>query len=98
MDVDLASSSRDVMTILDRLPRQSCVFSHECGENNFQQGAVVSQGGPDDVIQPIVEAFSQSGRNITGKYLFGNTGAFWESGAALSILSTDAVLRLIRVT
>ena len=37
MDVDLQASSRDVMSIFDQLPPQSCVFSHECWPRHFSR-------------------------------------------------------------
>jgi hypothetical protein len=38
MDVDLQSSSRDVMEMLPRLPITSCVFTHECPPDAFENG------------------------------------------------------------
>jgi hypothetical protein len=46
----------------------------------------------------IVQAFSRSGRCITGRFLLGNTGAFRESDTGRPILPTHAVLRLIRMS
>jgi hypothetical protein len=97
MDVDLASSSHDVMSILERLPSRSCVFSHECTPSNFNHGLISPRGGADDVIPPIVEAFQQAGRNITGRHLFGHTGVFWDKDISWPVLPTDAVLRLIQL-
>jgi O-methyltransferase len=97
MDVDLASSSQDEMTILGRLPRKSCVFSHECSSFNFSDGSISPNGGSDDVVLAIVEAFKNDNRAITGRYLAGKTGAFWDKNASWPVLPTEAVLRLIRI-
>jgi len=97
MDVDLASSSRDVMGVLERLPRKSCLFSHECTERHFHGGAIQQGSGADEVVPPIVEAFRRAGRNITGRYLCGYTGAFWDKDVSWPVLPTSAVLRLIHM-
>ena len=98
MDVDLATSSRDVMTILERVPVRSCVFSHECRKEDFAGGAIVPrQPDPNYVISPIVQAFERTGRAITGRYLAGNTGAFWARNVAWPVLPADLVLKLCRM-
>jgi len=95
MDVDLESSSRDVMTIFDRLPGASCVFSHECLPDHFVGETVRSLGGADDVVGPIVEAFVRAGRTPTGRFLTHHTGVLWDRDAGIPVLSTERVLRLI---
>jgi hypothetical protein len=97
MDVDLESSARDVMTILPRLPRESCIFSHECSETNFVDGVIHAHAGPNDVVQPILDAFDHEGLSVTGRYLFGNTGAFWDSKTSYPVLPTELVLRLVHI-
>ncbi len=101
MDVDLATSSRDVMCVLDRLPMRGCVFSHECLRDNFAGGAIQPRphhhSGADDVIPPILDAFRRTGRSITGRFLFGNTGAFWDKNVSFPVLPTDAVIRLLHL-
>jgi len=97
MDVDLACSSSDVMSILERLPSRSCVFSHECTPSNFNRGLINAHGGADDVIPPILDAFQRTGRNITGRHLFAYTGAFWDKDLSWPVLPTSAVLRLIQM-
>jgi O-methyltransferase len=97
MDVDLESSARDVMTILLRLPRKSCVFSHECSPTNFVDGTIQTRTRPEDVVQPIIEAFKRENREVTGQFLFGNTGAFWDRRMSYPVLPTELVLRLVQI-
>lgn len=96
MDVDLYSSSRDVMTILPALPRTSCVFSHESEPTDFN-GDVVRVVAPDSPLVPIVEAFQSLERPIRGRYLFGQTGAIWEHGVAIPVLPWEQLRRLLEV-
>jgi hypothetical protein len=94
MDVDLASSSRDVMQILRLLPPASCVFSHECVEENFGPEGVRCRSGADDVVEPIVEAFRREGRIPAGRFMAGNTGAFWDCDHGYPVLPMEALLRV----
>jgi O-methyltransferase len=96
MDVDLNSSSSDVMQMLPRLPIQSCVFSHEVLPRHFFNEMVVPGNGPEDVIAPICAAFSKEGRKVTGRFLSGFVGAFWDADHGYPVLPTDLVLRLSR--
>jgi O-methyltransferase len=75
MDVDLASSARDVMTIADKIVPQGAVFSHECEPTNFSGNVITAH--PDSVVPSIVERFADLGDPVTGQFLYGNTGAFW---------------------
>lgn len=94
MDVDLATSATDAMQILGLLPLDSCVFSHECGVENFGPDGVRHLSGADDVVGPIVAAFRREGRTPTGRFLHGNTGAFWDRDRGVPVLPVDALLRL----
>lgn len=94
MDVDLESSSRDVMSILGKLPIGSCLFSHECNPEYFKEGRVEAPRGTDSVIGPIVDAFTEQGRHITGRFLFGNTGAFWDLRYGTPVLPVRELLRI----
>ena len=47
---------------------------------------------PDAVIVPIVQAFASHGRRAVGRFVGGNTGAFWDSRQGLPVLSADAAL------
>lgn len=94
LDVDLESSSRDVMGILPRLHPKGCVFSHECFPEHFDKnGQVTTQRGPDLVLAPIQEAFTADNRRPTGRYLVGHTGAIWDDTRSIPPPAT-AMLRL----
>jgi len=94
MDVDLYSSSQDVMTILPALPRMSCVFSHESEPTDFS-GDLVRVVAPDSPLVPIVEAFEGRERPIRGRFLYGQTGAIWEHGVAIPVLPWEQLRRLL---
>jgi hypothetical protein len=89
---DFGSSTSDVMTLLERLPARSCVFSRGCSEEQFATAAIYP-----DAVSAIIDAFQRTGRNITGRYLFSGTGAFWDKNVSWPVLPTDAVLRLVRL-
>jgi hypothetical protein len=97
MDVDLESSSRDVMTVLPALRREGCVFSHEASPSDFLNGHLIAARGPDSPLVPVADAFALLGRPIRGRYLVGNTAAFWEDGAAVPVLPYQQLLRLIEL-
>jgi len=94
MDVDLESSSRDVMTVLGRLPVESCLFSHECRPEHFLRTGIQAIRGTDSVMGPIVDGFRENGREITGRFLFGNTGAFWDRRYGIPVMPVDELLRI----
>lgn len=94
MDVDLALSSRDVMTILGLLPPESCVFSDECTPENFSDGDVKAVAHPNDVIQPLLDAFEREGRQPRGRLICGYMGAFWDKRKGFPILPAAALERL----
>jgi hypothetical protein len=94
MDVDLESSSRDVMTILGRLPAESCLFSHECSPEYFRPTGIQEIRGTDSVMGPIIDAFRENGRELTGRFLFGNTGAFWDRRYGIPVMPVDELLRI----
>jgi O-methyltransferase len=94
MDVDLQSSSSDVMTVFPRLSSHSCVFSHECFPENFVDGRVVANPGPHAVIVPILSAFSKAGRQVTGCFISGYTGAFWDPRIGIPALAISPLMRL----
>jgi O-methyltransferase len=94
MDVDLESSSRDVMTILGRLPVESCLFSHECCPEYFLPTGIAPVRGPDSVIGPILDAFRANKRDITGTFISGNTGAFWDRKLGIPVMPVSALIRI----
>lgn len=86
MDVDLQSSARDVMSALSALNVRGSMFSHECSARDFNNGNVV--GGrvhPDDVVSPIRQAFEHEGVELNGRYLIGDTGAFWRKETGIPV-------------
>jgi O-methyltransferase len=97
MDVDLESSSRDVMKILPELPRESCVFSHEAAANFFSNGSLVVPRGPDEPLRPVGDAFAKLGRPMRGRYLIGSTAAFWDQGAGIPVLPHDQLMRILEL-
>ena len=93
-DVDLESSSQDVMRILPRLHPKGCVFSHECSPEQFDQsGSITTQRSPDLVLTPIKEAFLADNRRPMGRYLVGHTGVIWDDARSIPPPVT-AMLRL----
>ncbi len=94
MDVDLESSSRDVMTILPRLDPRGVVFSHEAPAELFVDGRVTAVAAPEAVVPPIVNAFAADNRPLAGRHMHGNTGAFWDAERGIPPLSTPALFAL----
>ena len=94
MDVDLASSARDVMGVFPMLSERSCLFSHECTASNFVEGEIVSPEGPDRVIPAIKASFSAAGRTIAGRHIHGCTGAFWDKNSGVPPLSAPQLSRI----
>src|SRR3984893_9789208 len=94
MDVDLESSSRDIMTILGRLPVESCLFSHECCPEYFGPTGIVAARGPDSVVGPILDAFRENGREITGRFIFRKTGAFWDRNRGIPVIPVSELIRI----
>jgi O-methyltransferase len=94
LDVDLESSSQDVMRILPRLHAKGSVFSHECYPEHFDKnGSITDQRSPDLVLYPIKKAFTADNRRPTGRYLVGHTGAIWDEARSIPPPAT-AMLRL----
>jgi len=92
MDVDLESSAEDVMTIHPRLDPLGAVFTHECEAVHFDGDRIVAVRDPNTVVPSIVDAFARAGAPALGRYLTGNTGAFWRRDGGLPVLA-DAPLR-----
>jgi O-methyltransferase len=94
LDVDLESSSEDVMRILPRLHPKGCVFSHECFPEHFdERGNITAERSPDLVLAPIKTAFTADNRRPMGRYLVGNTGAIWDEAKSIPP-PAPAMLRL----
>lgn len=94
MDVDLRSSATDVMQLLPRLPRLSCVFTHECPPECFRDGQPVRDS--TEIMPPIMDAFAADGRDITGQSPTGALGALWDTGHGLPVLDLGSILALTR--
>ena len=45
----------------------------------------------------IGEAFTKLNRPLSGRYLLGDTGAFWERGVAIPVLPYEQLRRLLEV-
>ena len=95
MDVDLASSACDVMAIADRLDKGGAVFSHECEPHNFNAGSVLADRRVGGVVPPIIDKFGALGWPITGNFVSGKTGAFWNRDAGHPVLSSTVLQELI---
>jgi O-methyltransferase len=98
MDVDLAQSARDVMTIAEKIDPRGAVFSHECAPANFKNGEIVPAGPshPDDVVQPIVDGLARLKAEPAGQYVAGCTGAFWRKDMAIPIMSNAVLIDLVK--
>ncbi len=95
MDVDLESSADDALQVFECLDRAGALFSHECLAQHFVGRNVRSERSPGDVVMPIIDAFGRAGRRLEGRFVAGNTGAFWDPDSAVPVLSTPA-LELVR--
>lgn len=96
MDVDLESSARDVMVLLPRLPAESCVFSHEMPAEAFAGGRL--HADQTEVLPPLVEAFTSSGRPPAGQHLAGLVGLVREGDQGLPALSYGQIAPLVAAT
>jgi hypothetical protein len=93
MDVDLESSSKDVMSLLPALPMRACIFSHECPPESFAEGR--PQPHTTEVMPPIVQAFESAGAQPVGTHLLRELGALWRSGNGVPVLGFDQISTLI---
>ena len=94
MDVDLESSSEDVMAVLPRLDRRGVLFSHECPADLFTDSGVHAPRSPEQVVPPILDAFAAAGRRVAARHVHGHTGAFWDADAGIAPLPTASLLAL----
>ncbi len=97
MDVDLESSARDVMTIAHKIDPRGPIFSHECAAADFtSDGRVIM---PDrhahQVIPPILDRFSELGSPAAGRFILGNTGAFWRKDTGYPVVSNSTLLKIL---
>jgi O-methyltransferase len=94
MDVDLESSSRDVMGLLPALLAGSCVFTHECPPDAFVDGK--PQPTATEVMPPIIEAFSTNRIEPVGRHLVGFLGAVWAADRGVPVLGHGEIARIVR--
>jgi hypothetical protein len=94
LDVDLQSSARDALQVFDVLDPRGALFSHECGAQHFAGRQVRSEPSPIDVVVPIMDAFRGAGRSVEGRFVAGNTGAFWSPDVAPPVLTTAALVHV----
>jgi O-methyltransferase len=94
MDVDLASSARDVTGVLAGLSPSSILFTHECVPASFSYGEILAAPGPDDVLTPVVSEFRSLGRDPVGCFLAGCMGAIWDRERGVPPLGIESILAL----
>lgn len=98
MDVDLEVSARDLMVVADRLDPRATLFSHESTADIFAaDGMIVTTPDPDNPIPPMLDRFEQLGRPLTGRFVRGNTGAFWPRAGGVPVLDNDVLLGLVKI-
>jgi O-methyltransferase len=97
MDVDLEQSAIDVLGALPNLHRRGALFSHECLPAYFDGRRPTPHRGPDDVVGPIVDAFTSAGTQPAGLFLSGCTGAFWNAEEGVPVLPPDSLERLLNL-
>lgn len=95
MDVDLESSSRDLMVIADRLDPRATLFSHESEPGMFVGGDVASAPRCDNPIPPMLDRFAELGRPLVGRFVRGSTGAFWPRAGGVPALDNHVLIDLV---
>ncbi len=95
MDVDLEVSAQDLMVVADVLNPRSTLFSHECTAEIFVDGSIQAERNPDNPIPPILDRFEQLGRPLTGRFIRGNTGAFWPVEGGVPAVDNTVLMELI---
>jgi hypothetical protein len=98
MDVDLEKSAVDALRIFPHLDRRGTLFSHECKPESFApDGRPAPRRSVDEVVGPICDAFAAGGRQAVGRFLSGNTGAFWDAREGAPVLPAQAFERLLKL-
>lgn len=95
MDVDLELSARDLLDAIDKLDPRSALFSHECTPDIFRSGDIVAIPHPDNPIPPVVSRFEALGRPVTGRFIRGNTGAFWPREGGIPVMDHQLLVELV---
>jgi hypothetical protein len=97
MDVDLESSSRDAMAVLDKLSPRGCVFSHECLPGFFRKdNSICAERSPDNVLPPIVDAFGRAGITPRGELLVSTLGVI-QRPDSVPVLRSASVVTLAQL-
>jgi hypothetical protein len=94
MDVDLASSSRDVMAVLPHMDRRGVLFSHECSPEMFVGSEIHAERGAESVVPPILDGFRALGWPVQGRHIHGHTGAFWHADDGIPPIPVAAAMAL----
>lgn len=89
MDVDLTTSSADVVRLLPLVAAGSCVFTHECTPDSFAGGTPVRETSL--VLPPIVDAFERRGLEPAGRFLGGALGVLFDRQQGIPVLDLDAI-------
>ena len=95
MDVDLFSSARGVAQILDRLPRNSVLFTHEFPHDGAQPGLIIPE--KSEVFPPILDRFESLGWNPVGRYLSGYLGAIWDAVEGIPVIPHHCLMNLVQI-
>lgn len=95
MDVDLYTSARDLAPSIDQLDKRGAIFSHECESRMFEDGRIVGlPRGPGNVVPAITDQLRKQGAKAVGRFIGGNTGAFYRQDVGIPVLTNDALLKL----
>ena len=94
MDVDLEVSALDLMVVADRLDPRASLFSHECTADIFRDGEIVTEPRRDNPVPPILARHAELGRQLTGCYVSGYTGAFWPKEAGIPVVDNDVLMKV----
>lgn len=97
MDVDLESSARDLSVVVEQLNERSAFFSHECTPELFDGSSVIVSPHPDNPIPPMISRFEELGRQLTGRFIYGHSGAFWPRNNGIPVLPNDQLMRILEL-
>lgn len=96
MDVDLYKSSKDISSILNKLPSYSCVFTHEFPQMVDKQGISMKIDPNDsEVLPPIINKFIETNKDPIGRYITCHLGAIWDKNNGIPTLPFDCILKVL---
>lgn len=84
------------MKIADALDPKGTIFSHECQPSNFEQGSIIPIKSADGVITPILERFNDMHADLTGKFVYGDTGSFWRRHIGFPVLENTKLCYMVQ--